>query len=208
MEDTVKRTRNTKQRILETALKMFAEKGYEGTNLRDLAAKLHLSKSALYRHFTGKEQLLESLIAWGEAYYRERFGSALSISALPADTCELRAMTLAHIEFTMRDETVVNFRKLIGSERYRNPAFASLAETYLLNNTRDLFTAVFSHLQRCGVFRKEEDPVMLALYYTQPVSALIALNDADPENITESMEKITRFVDSFIHTFSAAASAK
>ena len=45
----------TKIRILDEALIMFAENGYKGTNLRDLAARLGLSKSALYKHYASKK---------------------------------------------------------------------------------------------------------------------------------------------------------
>ena len=45
----------TKERILDAALVSFAEHGYKGTNLRDLAAGMGLSKSALYRHYESKE---------------------------------------------------------------------------------------------------------------------------------------------------------
>ena len=41
----------TKEKILDAALVSFAENGYKGTNLRDLAAGMGLSKSALYKHY-------------------------------------------------------------------------------------------------------------------------------------------------------------
>ena len=43
--------KDTKQRILLAALEMFAEKGYDNTNLRELTASLGLAKSSIYRHF-------------------------------------------------------------------------------------------------------------------------------------------------------------
>ena len=49
MEDNVENT--TKSRILDEALAIFSENGYKGTNLRDLVARLGLSKSALYKHY-------------------------------------------------------------------------------------------------------------------------------------------------------------
>ena len=52
----------TKSRILEEALIMFAENGYKGTNLRDLAARLGFSKSALYKHYSSKEDIWNALL--------------------------------------------------------------------------------------------------------------------------------------------------
>lgn len=43
--------KTTKERILDAALEMFAENGYAGTNMRDLAQSVGLTKSALYKHF-------------------------------------------------------------------------------------------------------------------------------------------------------------
>ena len=54
--------RTTKDRILDEALVMFAEHGYKGTNLRDLAARLDLSKSALYKHCESKEDIWNALL--------------------------------------------------------------------------------------------------------------------------------------------------
>ena len=42
---------DTKERILEAALEMFSQKGYAGTNIRELSASLGLVKSGVYKHF-------------------------------------------------------------------------------------------------------------------------------------------------------------
>ena len=54
--------RDTKERILDAALDMFAVNGYAGTNLRELAASLGMGKSSLYRHFTSKEEIWNALL--------------------------------------------------------------------------------------------------------------------------------------------------
>ncbi|WP_393058911.1 TetR/AcrR family transcriptional regulator [Streptomyces sp. LN549] len=67
---------NTRQRIQDVALELFAEQGYEKTSLREIAEHLDVTKAALYYHFKTKEDILvgifedlnrpiEELIAWG-----------------------------------------------------------------------------------------------------------------------------------------------
>ncbi|MEU8701814.1 TetR/AcrR family transcriptional regulator [Streptomyces sp. NPDC048680] len=67
---------NTRQRIQDVALELFAEQGYEKTSLREISEKLDVTKAALYYHFKTKEDILasifedlnrpvEDLIAWG-----------------------------------------------------------------------------------------------------------------------------------------------
>ncbi|MFF1278465.1 TetR/AcrR family transcriptional regulator [Streptomyces marokkonensis] len=77
MDGTRKRRRgNTRQRIQDVALELFAEQGYEKTSLREIAECLDVTKAALYYHFKTKEEILvsifedlsrpiEELIEWG-----------------------------------------------------------------------------------------------------------------------------------------------
>ncbi|MDX2935751.1 TetR/AcrR family transcriptional regulator [Streptomyces ipomoeae] len=62
MDDTKRQRRgNTRQRIQDVALELFAEQGYEKTSLREIAERLEVTKAALYYHFKTKEDILVSL---------------------------------------------------------------------------------------------------------------------------------------------------
>lgn len=52
---------NTRQRIQEVALELFADHGYEKTSLREIAEHLGVTKAALYYHFRTKEDLVVSI---------------------------------------------------------------------------------------------------------------------------------------------------
>ena len=52
---------DTRQRIQDVALELFAEQGYEKTSLREIAEHLDVTKAALYYHFKTKEEILISL---------------------------------------------------------------------------------------------------------------------------------------------------
>lgn len=49
--------------ILDAALAVFAEKGYEGGTMRDIASRVGVTEPALYRHYAGKEALLVDLMS-------------------------------------------------------------------------------------------------------------------------------------------------
>ncbi|MGP4011747.1 TetR/AcrR family transcriptional regulator [Streptomyces sp. 4N124] len=77
MDGTKQRRRgDTRQRIQDVALALFAEQGYEKTSLREIAERLDVTKAALYYHFKTKEEIIvslfedltkpiEDLIEWG-----------------------------------------------------------------------------------------------------------------------------------------------
>ena len=56
------RRTNTREQIRSVALEMFAERGYGGTSLREIAERLGVTKAAVYYHFKTKEDILVSLI--------------------------------------------------------------------------------------------------------------------------------------------------
>ncbi|GHH63950.1 TetR family transcriptional regulator [Streptosporangium violaceochromogenes] len=53
---------DTKERIQQVALELFAERGYEKTSLREVAERLRITRPALYYHFKAKEDILSSVI--------------------------------------------------------------------------------------------------------------------------------------------------
>src|SRR5580693_7571129 len=52
---------NTRERILDVALDLFTELGFDGTSLRQIAEQLGVTKAALYYHFTSKDDILMAL---------------------------------------------------------------------------------------------------------------------------------------------------
>jgi AcrR family transcriptional regulator len=54
----------TRQRILDTALRLFATHGYEQTSMRDVAAAAGCSLGLAYRYFASKEDLVLALYLW------------------------------------------------------------------------------------------------------------------------------------------------
>jgi AcrR family transcriptional regulator len=79
-----------REQILQTAQKMFAHKGFRGTNLTDVANRLGLRQQAVYHYFRSKEEILYELI--------DRAGQAIATSAqLTMDTDTSPADKLAEI---------------------------------------------------------------------------------------------------------------
>jgi AcrR family transcriptional regulator len=52
----------TRAAILQVALELFTERGFEGTSIRDIADALGVTKSSLYYHFANKEAILRALL--------------------------------------------------------------------------------------------------------------------------------------------------
>lgn len=191
---------STKEKILDAALVSFAENGYKGTNLRDLAAGMGLSKSALYKHYASKEDIWNALLDRMEAYYSERFGSPEKVPPVPKSCDELFTMTMRMLDFTMHDERVILTRRLLLIEQFHDERARHLATLHFLTGTKDIYAKIFAEMIKNGTMKKD-DPEMLAFTYTAPITALLHLCDREPEREQEIVGEIEAFVRHFVEVY-------
>lgn len=194
--------RDTKSKLLESALEMFSKNGYAGTNIRELSASLGLGKSSMYRHFESKEEIWNAMLDEMEAYYEERFGSLKKLPAIPGSTSELKELTLRMLDFTIHDEKVMMTRKLLLTEQFRDERVRMLATKHFNVGLESIFTKIFAGMMENGLL-KSGDPAMLAFAYTAPISTLVQLCDREPEMREKTLEKIKAFIEHFIWTYGA-----
>lgn len=192
--------KDTKERILDEALRQFSQKGYDGTNIRELTASLGLVKSSMYKHYKSKEEIWNSLLDRMIAYYNERFGSAENLPPVPDTLDELVAMTMRMVDITVHDERIVMTRKLLSIEQYRDDRARQLATKHFLTGLNEMFTYIFDGMMKKGLLRND-DPRMLAFAYTAPVSSLIHLCDREPGKAAEAISQIKAFSRHFIKTY-------
>lgn len=79
--------------------RLFAERGYHGTSMRDLGGELGLLGSSLYSHIDGKQELLVEVVERGAAMFEQAAGVALSVQGSAID--RLRALIKGHIRVVL-----------------------------------------------------------------------------------------------------------
>lgn len=89
--------------ILDTAAELFYEKGFHGTSVDELGARAGLSGPALYRHFSGKDEILGTLVT--EAM--ERLIHAVE-PVLDDPVADLERLIRHHVEFAVVHRNLVN----------------------------------------------------------------------------------------------------
>lgn len=86
----------TRGRILLSALQHFAEYGFHGTSIRDLAGGAGINSATLYAHYPSKEQILADLVLLGHEELHRRMQQALVESA-PGPREQLVALVQAQV---------------------------------------------------------------------------------------------------------------
>ena len=195
------REKNTKERILEEALKLFARSGYMGTSMNDIAASLGVTKAALYKHYTSKQEILDSIVEKMNQMDMER----VKEYDMPEGNMEevrkgYQAVALDKIkEFTKvqflhwtQEEFPCCFRKMLTLEQYRDPKLAQLHHDYLAGGPLEYMAAIFRKLTDT-----DEAAMQLALEFYGPMYLLYSVYDGakDKDSVAPLLDAhIERFI--------------
>ncbi len=131
---------STKERILRTALELFAQNGYLGTSMNDIAGQLGFTKAALYKHYASKQEILEKIVERmnkmdyerAEVYEMpETEPDGFAEAYLHTPIQKIRTYSLAQFDHWTKEPFSSNFRKMLTLEQYRDPKLAQLHHDYL-----------------------------------------------------------------------------
>ena len=192
---------DTKERIMAAALALFSRTGYLGTSMQDIAQQLGVTKAALYKHYAGKQELLDCIVARMNAmdYARaaeyempetEPDGFAEAYRNTPLE--KIRAYTQAQFRHWTQEPFSAQFRKMLTLEQYRDPAMARLYQDYLATGPVEYMAAIFR-----GMTDSDENAMQLALEFYGPMFLLYSVYDGaqDKEAVLAMLDlHVTRFL--------------
>ena len=201
------REKNTKERILEEALRLFSQNGYMGTSMNDIAAKLGVTKAALYKHYTGKKEILDSIVEKMNRMDLERVkkydmpeGKMEEVVAEYKDTAFTKIKQFTKVQFLhwTEEEFPCCFRKMLTLEQYRDPQMAELYQNYLAEGPLAYMTTIFE-----GLAGNHKDARQLALNFYGPIFLLYSIYDGAEEKET-ALQALDRHMDRFAEVFQEA----
>ncbi len=192
----------TKERILDIALELFAQNGYLGTSMSDIAKQLGFTKAALYKHYASKQEILDQIVERmnrmdyerAEAYEMpeiEPDGFAEAYMHTPIE--KIRIYSLAQFDHWTRETFSANFRKMLTLEQYRDPKLAQLHHDYLAGGPLEYMAAIFRKLAD-----SDEEAMQLALDFYGPMYLLYSIYDG-----AEDKASVAPLLDAHIRCFIA-----
>ncbi len=125
---------DTKRKILETALALFARDGYEAVSVSAIAGALGLTKGALYRHYRDKQDIFDSILAEMEhrdAAAAARFSMPGAGEAAAVTRASVAAFAAEMFRYWTADPFAGAFRRILTVEQFRSARMAALYQQYL-----------------------------------------------------------------------------
>jgi len=182
--------RNTRQDVIAAAGRLFADKGYHGTSMRDLGRELGLLGSSLYAHVESKQDLLVEVVEEGARLFHASAAAALAGGGSSSD--QLRQLIAGHVGVVLDNPDVVrtylNEAKMLDAE-HRSRVIGA----------RDHYEQAFRGVVGAGIsdasFRHDLDPKLSSIFILSILNALERWYRPDgPVDGARLVDEITTFV--------------
>lgn len=205
----------TKKIILEKALELFSERGYDAVSVGDIAAATGIKAPSLYNHFKSKQAIFEAIVEETSIRYEKDTDKInIHVQNAPQDFPHFEQIAEAALfekvrqifEYSLHDTVVSRFRKMLTIEQFRSPELAALFSGRYVDRMIDYHARIFEDLIAAGELAPE-NPKTLSLLYVAPIITLLGVCDRQPEREEECLARLENHVRLFFHTYNLKARA-
>lgn len=195
---------NTKEKILNTALRLFAQNGYEAVSVSNIAGELGITKGALYKHYKNKKDIFDSIV---ERMYKTDAERSQKYN-VPQDDYNsdpnaykstsldsVKNFTFAQFKFWTEDEFASYFRRMCVLEQYRNAEIAELYVNCIGFGPVYYLKDIFGEMIKKGIL-KSGNSYSLAVEFYAPMYLFIDMYDHFPDKY-----KLTEMLKDHIKNF-------
>jgi len=181
---------NDKQvQIMETAETLFAEKGFNGTSVRDIAEKANVNLAMISYYFGSKDKLLEALFAYRGEHLKLKMENMIEDKEMSA-TEKINTLIEHYIEKITNQQC---FSRIMAREQVLNHTGITAELIFQMKKrNQELIARLIHEGQRKGEFKKHIDiPLMMATligttntvvatqHYYRQINNLQALSDEE-----------------------------
>lgn len=159
--------RNTREDVVRAAGRLFADRGYRGTSMRDLGKELGLLGSSLYAHVDSKQDLLVDVVEEGARLFEASAAKALVTEGSAAD--RLEALIAGHVDVVVDNievsRTFLNEARMLDVEHRRRILEAR-------DHYEESFRAVIREGKSDGSFSTDVDPKTASIFILSILNAI------------------------------------
>jgi AcrR family transcriptional regulator len=155
----------TKEKIFDAAVDLFADRGYDGVSIRDIAKAVGIKESSVYKHYASKDEILDDIFE----YMKKRLyldtvpdNYAAFVDSVPVET--ILANGLGELASFMRDPYMLKIMRIITIEMYHNERIRGFFREQMFVRPVDEMETLFRMLGERGKI-KDYDPRALATAY-------------------------------------------
>jgi AcrR family transcriptional regulator len=188
----------SKQKLLVCAVKLFAEKGFTETSVRELAEASGLTAGSVYNHFDSKNAILENILD-DFAKFNSDYSQNRNIHDILQENPTLDGI-MSCFQLTYPEdmqEYYLNILCMLLQEQLRNPIVKNyMCKQHILRSERTVKT-IINTLKDLGVISQDTDAdfwmkITSSLFYTFAARSMLGIGDQSPEYSGKGMNEMLR----------------
>lgn len=197
----------TKERILDCAIELFSNKGYEAVSVRDIAAAVGIKASSLYKHYENKESILEHIFDLFRSVMLSTHEYESKVLQFP-DRMTAGEL-LKNSFFVFRDmiyqPRLLKITRIINLEQGHNTSIKSFFLQELVDKPINELEETFAVMIKSGLI-KPVHPRKLAITYHAHIISTYFIHNILKENLNllQVEKEMLDFIDFFCETFGQA----
>jgi AcrR family transcriptional regulator len=207
MTDTVQLS--TKEKILDCALTLFSEQGYDAASVAQIAEAVGIKAPSLYKHFKSKQEIFTALLGVMKNRYdvleksmhlngTDALKDASMYEHMPEDELILIGKRL--FSFFLHDSYMSRFWKMLTIEQFKNKALAQLYIQQYIDSSFEYLKTLFTALSAAEKIHIT-DPETTAVQFYAPIFMLLSLCYADPSREQDSLDRLEKHITQFLQLY-------
>ncbi len=200
---------DTKNLIIQKALDLFSERGYDAVSVDQIAKEVGIKAPSLYNHYPSKQAIFDAIFEDVAKRYEEDTDKIdIHVQNVAQDVPSFNGISVEDLIekvhgiffYSLHDEKVRKFRKMMTIEQFRTSKIAQLYSQRYVDRIVAYHSDIFKNLIAAGELLSA-NPDTLALMYVAPVITLIGVCDRQPEREEECVQKLDEHVRLFFDVF-------
>lgn len=188
---------SNKEKILYAAMDVFAEKGYSGVTIREIAERVQIKAASIYNHYTGKEELLVAIVGYFRRHLQEETYPDREDMQL-MDVSSFLHGSIAVQKHFFEEPRNTRIGQILLREQFHNLFIRKVLLEELMIKPRGMFTEYFAIQMEAGKLRRM-DPAVLAkeyhayfIYNFYENSLMLDAGQLDSESVQREQEEHVR----------------
>lgn len=200
---------DTKKRILDKALELFSENGYDSVSVGEIAKAVGIKAPSLYSHYPSKQAIFNAIVEDTALQY-QKYTDKINIhvqnakkdmSVFSEITEEVLIKKVSQIfSYSLHDEEISRFRRMMTIEQFRSEELSAFYTERYVDRMIRYHAEIFKNLISAGEIR-DENIETLAMMYVSPVITMLGVCDRQPEREEECIKRLEEHVRLFYRTF-------
>lgn len=200
----------TKERIVDEALTLFSQKGYNGVSVKEIADAVGIKDSSLYKHYKSKKEIYDTIID-GMTTRMNQMSEEINMPVVIDDNAadelgnitvdDLVRITQKAFLFYCTDSYASRFRRMLQKEQRIDNVESDLYRKLFMIDSLEYQTEIFKVLVKNG-HMIDIDPEIIAMNFYAPIFLLINRYDGCDDRMDEALHRIEAHIREFSRIYS------